>query len=198
MTNPDRIRDELLEQEPVRPELKTDYERRLKAMFEQELAGIQTKELTPVQRVAFTLSGLMCVGFFLFFGYVGFFRSAGLPWLARGPFFVGSVFGLVFAAITLRAAIKGCYNRKRLPNIYTGGIWVVIVIQSTISMILAGEMGQRPYQGTTMLLSSLIFLVMGVAFLLKNVVEQSTLKVQEDLLRMQIQIAELNERIGKK
>ncbi len=166
-------------------------------MFEKELAGMHKKVLSPVQRISFALSGLMCIGFFVLFGYVGLIKSIGLPWLARGGFLAGSLFGLAFAVASLWIVIKGYYNRKRFPNLYTGLTWGIVVIQSTISMMLAGNMAEHPYHGTIMLLSSLVFLVMGVAFLLKNVVEQSTLKVQEDILRMQIQLSEMNERLTK-
>jgi len=47
-----------------------------------------------------------------------------------------------------------------------------------------------------MILGGLVFLVMGLAFLMRHFIEQSELKTRERLLEIEYRLAELAERIG--
>ena len=49
--------------------------------------------------------------------------------------------------------------------------------------------------GLRMILSGLVFLVMGAVFLIRHVVEQSELKTREKLLEIEYRLAELADRI---
>ena len=123
---------------------------------------------------------------------------AGHSWYSGLLAIAGSLYGLFFAVTGTIAVIRGKYDHKRWSNIYAGLAWAFILVMAIAFFIRAGTMANRPYQGTWMMLFALMFLIVGVVVCVRNMIEQSTLKVQEDLLRLQIQIAEMNERLSKK
>ena len=61
----------------------------------------------------------------------------------------------------------------------------------TVCMVFAPE----NTVGLRMILSSLVFLLMGAVFLIRHVVEQSELKTREKLLEIEYRLAELADRI---
>jgi len=70
-----------------------------------------------------------------------------------------------------------------------GMTWGFLVIMMTLFMVSAGN----NIVGLRMIVNGLVFLLMGVAFLLRHVIEQSELKTGERLLEIEYRLAELAE-----
>jgi hypothetical protein len=182
------LRDELAALEGFSPTLKAAYERRVREMVE--------RQITAGQRAIWSLVALLSTGLFLGFGYLGLSGIRGMPWEARAGFLAGSLFALAFAVLGGLIVARGRYRPKAHSAIYHGLAWGVTLVTFVLAFQLAPRVTD-PYRGTQMMLLSVGFLVMGLGFLLKNVTEQAALKTQEEMLRLQIQIAELAERLER-
>ena len=77
---------------------------------------------------------------------------------------------------------------------FIGVMWVFLVFMMVISLFLGMEMKDAT-QGVRMILYSFIFLYMGGLFLTRNVIENTELNLKENLLRMELKIAELDEKL---
>lgn len=186
------LSERLLKLERVSPELEARYKRELQNMIE--------RKLKPYERVAWSLSALMGVGFFVGFGGVFLYimrLGESLPLLAKASFALGSLFGLIWAILAVRMAKKGSFHRRKDTNLFAGMTWGFIVLMMT-SALLVGSQMQDTAKGNQMILSGLVFLVMfGVTTLLQREITQSELRTREQLLRMETTLTELAEQIAR-
>ncbi len=183
----EELREKLLGLEGYTPELKSKYDREVHSMFE--------IQLPKWQRVAWSLSALLGLCFFIGFGIVVFTLPQGFPLMGRIGFMCGSLFGAVWAWLGYRIASKGKMDFKKHQGTASGLVWAMVVIMVTIDMLMASQM-QDAARGNFMVLSGLVFLVMGVVFLLQYNIRQSEYSIRESLLRLEIQLADINERLN--
>lgn len=179
-----QLRDALLASEPIRDELKLRYEKEKRAMFEQKLTAPRKWGMVVLTVIMFCL--------FIIFSYAAF-ASDELPLLARMSFVLGIVFSLAFAVMLINVLRKGSYNLRSDANAQASALWIFFVLFITIMMMLGGRMEDK-VTAVQMVLNATVFLLMGVAFLLKNAVEQSELKTREKLLEIEYQLSLLTDK----
>jgi len=184
---------QLLKLEPVSPELEARYKQEIKNMIE--------RKLKPYERVAWSLSALMGVGFFVGFGSVFFYTlrlDDVFPLVGKMSFVMGSLFGLVWAVLAGRTALRGRFHGRKDTNLFTGLVWGFVVLLMTGSLLVGVQMPDTG-KGNQMILTGLVFFVMfGVTTLLQREITQAELRTREQLLRMETTLAELAERMGLK
>ena len=177
-----QMKKKLLALEHPTPSLKEIYEREMKNMIEKELGGYR--------KVGIIFSLILGLIFFVTFAGTAIYAAPDLPYPATAGFVLGSVFGLINAVISYRVLKKGSIDLKRDNNMFIGVMWVFLVFMMVISLFLGMEMKDAT-QGVRMILYSFIFLYMGGLFLTRNVIENTELNLKENLLRMELKIAEL-------
>ena len=155
MTN-ERFSDRLIESEQMSPGCRERYEKEVKAML--------LKTLTPAQRIGWWFSTIMCFGFFVGFGYVAITAPKELPTLVRASFALGSVFGLIMAIVGGRIAYKGVMHRRNIPNAMTGAVWGFVVLL-TVAMLLVTGKHPDSVRSVYMVLTALVYFIMGLGFL---------------------------------
>lgn len=181
-----RLKNELFMQENTTPALREQYEKELKKIME--------KELSTPKRIAFIASGILGICFFIGFGIVAFITREELPALATLGFVIGSLFGLGWSIGCYRIVRAGKMDLKKDPAILVGMMWIMLVFMVTIYLMLGNSM-ENAAQGTRMIASSLVFLIMGVVFMIQRFVESAQLDIKEHLLKLELQVSELQEKI---
>ncbi|MGA2066705.1 MAG: hypothetical protein ABSG86_17140 [Thermoguttaceae bacterium] len=177
------FRQQLLDAEQVTPALKDRYHKELQAMLEEQLTGMR--------RWIWLAAAIMGLGFAVGFGTLAVVAPAEFPWWWRLVFAVGALFGIGFGLLGLKVFRRGALDLKRDSWAYSGTAWAIPVLVVTVAMVSAPE----NVVGLRMILSGLVFLVMGAVFLIRHVVEQSELKTREKLLEIEYRLAELADRI---
>jgi hypothetical protein len=184
----ENFRKRLLESEHISPDLKEKYNREVHMLFEKKLTGPRKWFMTAMIAVM-----LGQAAFFLY-AVIAF---SELPFLARASFGVGVIFALAFAFLLFSIIRKGSMNIKTDSNTMTGITWGFLVIMITLFMLVSGGMHDT-VRGVSMVLNGLVFLVFGVVFMLQNNINQASLKLQEKLLEIEFQIAEMKEMMQNK
>ena len=163
------FRERLLKAEQATPALRERYEKEMQAMLE--------KKLTGVRRWVWLGAAAMGVGFTGLFGTLAVVAPAGFPWWGRLIFAAGALFGIGWAILAIRIFRRGSLNLKTDTGAATGMAWGLPILR--------------------MIVSGLVFLVMGAAFLMRHVVELSELKTREKLLEIEYRLAELSEAVTR-
>jgi hypothetical protein len=182
----DDFRDQLLKSEHVTPSLKERHEEEIRAMIE--------KQLTRPANIAWGLSGLAGMVLAVGFGILAIALPREAPWYARLGFVGGALFGIGWAYLGFKIFRRGFIDLKVDAGIYAGLSWGLPVFLVTMFMVWAPD----NITGLRMILSGLVFLVMGAMFLLRNIIEQSELKTREKLLEIEYRLAELTEALKPK
>ncbi|MBD3267480.1 hypothetical protein GF373_12500 [bacterium] len=178
-------RKKLLELETQTPTLKDKYQKEIQTMIE--------NPLPTWRKITWVLSGLLGVFFFLFFGYTYLTLPDEFPQLASLGFVLGSVFGLIWAFLAFRIAQKGAFNLRKDAGLSTGAAWMFLVFMITITMMQGMKMDDAA-QGGRMIVSGLVFLIMGVVFMLQYRIKESETNLKETILRLELKIAEMDEK----
>ena len=135
----------------------------------------------------------MGLGFTVLFGTVAVIAPAGFPWSGRLIFAAGALFGIGWAVLGIRIVWRGTMNLKTDTAAANGMAWVLVVLVATFAMVSAPD----TIVGLRMIVCSLVFLVLGVAFMTRHVVEQAELKTREKLLEIEYRLAELAETVKR-
>jgi hypothetical protein len=183
--NDRNFREELLGLQQTDPELRAECDRRVREMME--------VQLRPVPRAVWTASTILSALLFVGFAVAAAWSIGRLPWGASAALGTGSVFGAGLAVLGVSVLRKGRIARNRDANTATFLVWAFSIIQFILffqaAMIFKGT--PNTYVGTWMMLSSLGYLLMGVAFLLGNKIDQAALKTEEQFLRLQLRMEQL-------
>jgi hypothetical protein len=177
------FRERLLKSEQVTPALKERYLKEVHMLFE--------KRLTGVRRWVWLGAAIMGLGFTGLFGTLAIVAPAEFPWWGRAVFAAGALFGIGWAILGARIVWRGKMNLKTDTAAGNGMAWVLVVLVSTFAMVCAPD----SLAGLRMIVCSLVFLVGGVAFMTRYVVEQAELKTREKLLEIEYRLAELAETV---
>lgn len=175
----------LLELETQTPTLKDKYQKEIQTMIE--------NPLPKWRKITWVLSGLLGVFFFLLFGYTYLTLPDEFSQLASLGFILGSVFGLIWAFLAFRIAQKGAFNLRKDAGLSTGAVWMFLVFMITITMMQGMKMDDAA-QGGRMIVSGLVFLIMGVVFMLQYRIKESETNLKETILRLELKIAEMDEK----
>ena len=171
----------LLKSEQVTPSLKEKYSKEIQAMIE--------KKITGVQRFVWLASAIGGLAFAVLFGTLAVILPADFPWGGRAIFALGLLFGLGWAFLGIKIFRHGSINLKTDTWAAAGMAWGLPVIIVTFCMVSAPD----NIVGLRMILSGLVFLVMGALFLIQYYIERSELKTREKLLEIEFHLAELAE-----
>jgi hypothetical protein len=177
-----KFRQQLLGAEQVTPALKERYHKELQVMFDKKLSGMR--------RWVWLGATMMGLAFAVLFGTLAVVL-AEFPWWSRLTFAAGAVFGIGWALLGLKIFRRGSIDLKFDTAAANGMTWGVVVLMVTVCMVFAPE----NTVGLRMILSALVFLVMGAVFLIRHVVEQAELKTREKLLEIECHLAELADRM---
>lgn len=181
-SNPNEFRERLLAAEKMNPTRK----------YQEELHMLIEQKLTPAKKWAFRGSLALGIGFTVIFGSAAVWSPREFPGLGRAGFILGAVFGLAWAVLVGWILQRGSINRRKDPTAMTGLVWGFTVVMITLFMLLGGQLSDRVI-GIQMVVNGLVFLVMAVAFLLRNVIEQSELRTREKLLELECRLADISE-----
>lgn len=186
MTDKGNLREELLSAERVSEDLKAGYEAKLKNLLERPMKGYE--------RVAWALAsiGSICMGGF--FGYTALSLPSGFPLLGRLSFIGGVIFCLAWTVLSIVILRRGTARQKWDSNAISGLVWGFLVLMMTVDLLLGTSMSDVA-RGTQLILSGTVFVIMFGHVLPLNRINQAELNLREDLLRLQLQIAELARRL---
>jgi len=180
------FRDKLLDMEKANTPYKEKYDKEIMEMFD--------KKLTGLQKWGQVLGLAMGLGFFFLFGTLAIIVPKEFPLWGRAIWIIGSVFGLVFAALSVWILKKGAVNLKTDDMAAAGLGWAFIVIVATLVLVFSGK-SPEPITGVRMLVSILIFEVMAAAGLLKAIIQRSEVNTREKLLEIEYRLAELADKV---
>ncbi|MGD9496273.1 MAG: hypothetical protein AB7Y46_08180 [Armatimonadota bacterium] len=180
-----RFRDELIAADSVASDHRERYERAVQEMLH--------RQLSVAHKVGHVVGAVISAGLAVTFAVVAATGSE-LPVLARVAFGVGTVFSAGWAVLMVRIIVRGKVDLRGDANTMTGMTWGFVVILMTLLLLLTGEV-RDGIQSLHMLVSGLVFLVMGAAFLITNRVDQAELKTRGKLLEIEYRLAQLSERL---
>lgn len=190
MKQEDPLGDKLVAQERTSEALERRYNEEIEAMLE--------RGLKPVERIMYPVAIGMGVSFFVCFGVAAWNAWGSLPRLATLSFGVGSVFGLVFSVYAFRVRRRGRLHLKKDLGLFNGLMWGFMVIMMTVFLLLGQQM-ENTGKGTQMILAGLVFFVMfGVVGMLQYNIQQAELRIRESVLKLELQVAEIAERMPAK
>jgi hypothetical protein len=177
----DGFRDGLLKAEQTTPSLKQKYEREMQNMLEKKLAGIR--------RSVWLAQAIAGLAFAVLFGTLAVMLPTGFPWPGRLGLAGGALFGIGWSILGIRVFQRGSLNLKIDTGAAASLSWCLPVFLVTIFMVWAPD----SIAGLRMILSGLVFLVLGAVFLIRHVIERSELNAREKLLEIEYRLAELTE-----
>jgi len=186
-----QFRDRLLDAQQVNETLHEQYEKEIKAMFEETLTG--------AKRLMWLGAAVGGIFFLVLGGTLSIIVSKfepGFPIGGRLIFGFGAVFGLGWAIVAGRIAWKGKLDRKVDANVTTGMSWAFVIIVTTIALVTSGRFSD-PARGALMIVSCLAFLIPAAMFMISNRVDQAELRTREQLLEIKYRLAELAEDVTK-
>lgn len=185
MTDP-RLRERLLDLEPETPNLRAKYEEEIKNMYD--------KTLTPMQR-NFHI-GSIIIGIILFFGFsIAFFELAPyVQFHTRAMSLVTAIIAAACSVTSARILYRGKVDRRLDWNLDLTLGWIGAVLIFALCFITA--IVEDSHFGIAILLLSMTAFLIAMLGTIVYCIQRSQLKTEETLLRMQLQIAEMNEKLG--
>ena len=186
MTDNADLREKLLSAEVVSADLKMKYEARVKNLLE--------RPLKAHERVAWTLAAVGSVCISIFFVCMAVRAPGGFPLVGRLLFIAGTVFPLGWTVLSVVILRRGTARMKWDSNVSAGLTWMFLVVMMTADLLLGSSMTDVA-RGTQLILTGTVFLIMFGHMVPLNRINQAELNLREDMLRLQLQIAELAQRL---
>jgi hypothetical protein len=149
------------------------------------------KKLTGIRRWVFLATAVVALPLAVLFGTLAVTMPATFPWPGRLGFAGAALFAIGWAILGIRVFRRGALDLRIDTGAVAGLSWALPVFMVTLFLIWAPE----NIAGLRLILSGLVFLVMGALFLIRHVVELSELKVREKLLEIEYRLAELAEAV---
>jgi len=154
------------------------------------------KRLTWGMRIGWMLATAMGLGFLGLFSYVAATAPPEFPLLGRLGFVAGALFGLGWTILALSILKRGAISLKSHSGAATGMVWGFVLLMMIIFLQLGMTM-EDGVKGIQMILSGLVFLVIfGIPALIMRRVETAELALGEHLLKLELQLAEISEKLG--
>jgi Mn2+/Fe2+ NRAMP family transporter len=168
--------------------------REMEARFREAVASMTTRKLTPRHRVAYGLGcilGLLLAGLL---GHSAWTAPPGLPLLGRLILVVGAVFGVAWAGMSAYVLKRGSMNLRTDENAKHALMWIFMVLMMTVFLVIGTQMDDR-LLGISLVLDALVFFVVfAIPAFVAMRVNRMEMQVREQLLRMEIALAEMAER----
>lgn len=180
--NDHSIRDRLLDMEKRNSDLEEQFKKEMKKMLE--------KKLTPFGKIAWALVSLFSAANVIIFSYIAII-SQNLPWLVRIGFIQGAVFSAAWVVLGIWSLKKGSINLFHHEN----AIHVIVflfVLLLLINMLIFGSYHADKTKGIQMILSGAVFfLIFGIPALFNLRINRTEASFKEQLLKIELKIAEL-------
>jgi hypothetical protein len=182
------LRDGLIGAEATTPELERKYHAKMQALVE--------RRLTPAQRGSHVFSLVLSLALTVFF-IVEFVALRGRETAAGvAGITVGLLFSLGWGALALSALRRGSESLRFHGVIRTQLIWAFTVALLGL-MLCVGMASPDAARGSRLILYGVAFWVaFGIPSFIAQVVQQSELRVREDLLRLELALAQMAERVN--
>lgn len=173
------FRERLLASETIDSALRAEYERKLSTMFETQLSA--------KKRIWFTILILFSVTA----GAVAIMLAVTekLPPAPRIGLLIGAAFSAAWVFYLVRMLRRGVMRRRIDPPVAAG-----MAFGFSLLMCIVLAVGGAP--SDKVLLMAVLFLIPAGLMLLRTVIEQSEMRMQERLVELQYNIARLAERLG--
>jgi len=180
------LREGLIGAEVTTPELERKYREKMQALVE--------RRLTPVQRVTHVFSIALSFALVVFF-VVQFVSLRGRETaVGLAGITVGLLFSLGWGALALSALRRGKESLRFDGVVRMQLIWTFTVALLGL-MLYVGMDSPDPARGGRLILYGLAFWVaFGIPTFVAQLVRQSELRVREDLLRLELALAQVVER----
>jgi hypothetical protein len=166
----------------------------MEARFQAAVESMTTRKLTPRLRVAY---GIGCIlGLFMagLLGYLAWTAPPELSLLGRLLLGTGATFGVAWAGISAHVLKRGSMNLRTDENAGHSLIWVFMVLMMTAFLVIGMQMDDR-LLGISLILGGLVFFVVfAIPAFISMRVNRMEMRMREQLLRMEITMAEMVER----
>lgn len=175
------LRERLLAEQSMDPKLKSEYERKLKMMFEIQLPV--WKKLMLVSLTGFALAAgttAMVLGL----------TESQPGAAARTVLLVGSAFAVSWVVFFVQMLYRGTL-RRRIDRPIAAGMAFVFSLLMCVLLAIGGLPTDR------VILIAVLFLIPAGLMVLRAMVEQSEMRMQEQLVELQYRIARLSERLDE-
>ncbi len=182
------LREGLLDAEAASAELEKKYR--------EAIQGLVERRLTPAQRGVHAFGVAMSLALIVYF-VAGFLK---LPSHPRVTVVAGLAVGLAFAVgwglLSLASLRGGTENLRFHAVLRSQIIWIFVALLMGL-MLWVGMTSADVVGGIRTILFGLVFFVgLGIPYFVAQVVGQSELRMREDLLRLQLTVAQLAGRQG--
>jgi hypothetical protein len=181
-----RLREQLIRLEKTNPEYRRKYEKEVSEMLSQELKGMRKWSLVG--------TGLLSIGLGVAFTTAAVVGGE-LPPLIRIGFAIGAAFSFAWVGMAVWILKGGVHKSRQHPTWMANWAWGVTLSMMIIFLMQAGK-NPDSVKSVFMVLSGLVYLLMGALFLIRNCIEQAELKTREKLLEIELKLEEIAERTG--
>jgi hypothetical protein len=178
------FRDQLLAVEPLPPDVRHQLEKEILNMMVRKLPGPARIMVALVAVVALASAGLCA--------YLAM-TEAKLPIVARIGLGTGTLFGLAWAAWSIKVVRKGELDMRLDSRRAAQMSWVFTVLM-VVFFLFVGMSAADRLLGVLMIVQSLAFLIGAAVYWLNYRIEAAELSVKEQILRTELHIAEFFER----
>lgn len=183
MKFPPAMRDELLAQDPVRPDVREQLQKEIQTMLIRELS-LPRRAAMIVIAIFDVIAAIVCGSLVV--------TEQGLPPLARVGLGVGTLFAVAWVAWLVRLLRRGEMNLREDGRWMARMVWGFTLLM-VIFMVIAGATMADRSKGLLMIMQSFLFLISAAVYWLNHRIEDSELNITERLLRMELQLAELSQ-----
>lgn len=179
------IRDRLLDIEAIHAERADKYQKEIQAMIDRKLTA--SRKVAHVVVIAFALaSAIMC-------GWLAITEES-LPPLGRTGLATGTLFGLAWAWYGFSILKRGAIDLKVHTRWAATMVWVFTLLMVVFFLMVAMTMNDKVI-GILMVANGLVFLIGAAVYWLSYKIDDAQLSTREKLLQLELQIAELADRI---
>ena len=179
------LRDQLLQLDSFTWELEAKYQKEKMKMFE--------KTLNSRQKVVWTLSGMLGVFFFIFFGYTAFTAPAGFNLIIRGTFIFGAIFGAAWTGLSFYILKKSSFHIIKTDNAINGLTFMFMVIFMTAILLVTGKMEDKTLAILMVVQGSVFFMMFGIPAILNMRMNRMESNIREQMLKLELKLAEREE-----
>ena len=150
------------------------------------------RELTTTRRVVYGIVAIVALISATICGFLAL-TEPNLPTLPRVGLATGTLFGLAWAAVAARICWRGALDLRLDARRIATMVWVFTVLMM-VFFLMVGMSAEDRLQGLMMIANGLAFLVGAAVYWLSYRIEQGELNTREQLLQLELRLAELCEK----
>ena len=172
-----------------------------KERYEMEMRKILSQTLTPARRTAYAVGAVFGLLVGVDFGVlaVTLHITGAYALFGRAVFAVLAVLTLAWGALAGRIAIRGTVDLTKDRTAVARLVWYFSVLISVVALLVGGlelRYGSGKWSAFTAVIG-LAYLIAGALFVIRNLVQQSELRIREKLLEIDLRLADMDEEMRK-